>query len=288
MLHNFRPFCPNGLFYTQGKICEDCTGGNYLKAVSKRCFRNNYVLSGLYAAALGLNRIAGMVDKISGFICLTQFFREKMVEAGIPERKLFVRPNFVDAPRLSEQKTSDDYVLFMGRLSAEKGCWTLIRAMERIPHIRLKIMGTGPMESDLRDYVQRNRIRNVELIGFKTGVEKLETLRNALCLIAPSEWYENFPITVLEAFMAQKPVIASRIGGLPHIIEEGKSGLLFEAGKDEELASKVNYLAQHREEAASMGRYARLLSETRYSPEQGYKNLMSIFSQVQTAAEQAA
>src|SRR5450432_2653413 len=89
VLHNFRPFCPNGLFFTQGKICEACMGGNYLNAVRKRCFRDSYVFSGLYALTLGLNRLAGMVDKISGLICLTEFFKVKMLEAGVPESKLF-------------------------------------------------------------------------------------------------------------------------------------------------------------------------------------------------------
>jgi glycosyltransferase involved in cell wall biosynthesis len=287
VLHNFRPFCPNGLFYSQGRVCEDCKHGNYLSAVSKRCFRNSYALSGLYAAALGLNRVAGMIDKISAFICLTEFFRDKMIEAGIPDRKLFVRPNFVEAPNLREEKTSDDYVLFMGRLSAEKGCWTLVRAFEKLPQIRLKIMGTGPIEQELRNYIQAKSLRNIELLGFKTGADKQEILRNALCLVVPSEWYENCPITVLEAFIARKPVIASRIGGLPYVIDEGKAGLLFEAGNHDELADKILQLIHHREEAVRMGRYARLLSETKYSPEQGYRNLMSIFSQVQSVAQAA-
>jgi len=282
VLHNFRPFCPNGFYYTQGQICEACKGGNYLNAVSKRCYKDSYTLSALYAATLGLNRLGGMVDKISGFICLTEFFRIKMREAGVPESKLFVRPNFVDAPpQTTDQKGSNDYVLYMGRLSPEKGCWTLIGAFEQLPQAKLKIVGTGPMEQELRDYVGKKGLRNIELLGFKSGAEKLEILRNALCLVLPSEWYENFPVTVLEAFMASKPVIASRMGGLPYIVEEGKSGLLFEAGKAEELVQKIQRLVDHPDEAARLGQCGRRLSETKYGPEQGYSSLMSIFSQVQ-------
>ena len=92
-----------------------------------------------------------MVDKVSGFICLTEFFSIKMREAGVPESKLFVRPNFVDAPAFpADQKTADNYALFMGRLSPEKGCWTLIRAFEQLPHVQLKIVGTGPLEQEFR------------------------------------------------------------------------------------------------------------------------------------------
>jgi glycosyltransferase involved in cell wall biosynthesis len=287
MLHNFRPFCPNGLFYTQGRICEDCKGGSYWHAVAKRCYRNNYALSGLYAASLGLNRIAGMVDKISAFICLTEFFREKMREAGIPGRKLFVRPNFVQAAPLCPQASGDGYVLFMGRLSPEKGCRTLLQAFAQLPEIRLKIMGTGPMEAELRDSLATNGPANVELLGFKTGAEKLAILRNAVCLVVPSEWYENFPVSVLEAFRAGKPVVASRIGGLPHIVEEGRTGLLFEAGQPHDLAQKIRRLVERPEQTAAMGQYARGLSETKYGPEQGYRNLLSIFSEAQGLAQAA-
>jgi glycosyltransferase involved in cell wall biosynthesis len=283
VLHNFRPFCPNGFCYTQGQICEACVGGNYLNAVTKRCFKDSLVLSGLYAATLGLNRMSGMVNKISGFICLTEFFRIKMREAGVPESKLFVRPNFVVAPPLrAEEKVGQEYALFMGRLSPEKGCWTLIRAFEQLPTVKLKIVGTGPMEQELRDYIRDRGIRNIELLGFKSGDEKWQILRNCLCLVLPSEWYENFPVTVLEAYMASKPMVASRMGGLPYIVEDGKSGLLFEAGKAEDLAKKIQYLVDHLDEAAHMGACGRSLSETKYGPKQGYDNLMNIFSQVQS------
>lgn len=280
VLHNFRPFCVNGLYYTHGRVCEACKGGNYLNAVKNRCFRGSIALSSLYGLTLGLNRLAGMVDKIAGFICLTEFFKIKMREVGVPESKLFVRPNFVRAPVVSDNKSGNGYALFMGRLSPEKGCWTLIHAFEDLPAVQLKVVGAGPMEQELRDYIRNKGIQNIELLGFKSGDEKWEILRNAFCLILPSEWYENFPVTALEGFMASKPVVASRMGGLPYIVEEGKSGLLFEAGQANELAQRVQYLVAHPTEAESMGRRGRSLVETKYGPEEGYKNLMGIFSQV--------
>ncbi len=284
VLHNFRLHCPNGLFYTQGQICEACKGGNYLNAVAKRCYKDSYALSGLYAATLGLNRLAGVLDKISGFICLTEFFRIKMREAGMTESKLFVRPNFVYAPPLPAEGTRPGkYVLFMGRLSPEKGCWTLIRAFEKLPQVTLKILGTGPQEKEFRDYIRDKGIGNIEMLGFKSGAEKLEILRNALCLVMPSEWHENFPVTALEAYMACKPLIASRLGGLPYIVEEGKSGLLFEAGNAVELAQRVQTLVDRPADAVRMGEYGRRLTETKYGPEQGYSNLMNIFGRVQNA-----
>src|ERR1700733_8391548 len=151
MLHGFRPYCPNGFFYTQGKICEACKFGNYLNAVVRRCYKDSYGLSALYALTLGLNRLAGMVDKISAFICLTPFFKAKMLEVGIPESKLFIRPNFIcPPPPLPHVPGGNKYVLFAGRLVPEKGCWTLLRAFEQLVDVPLKIMGTGPIEQELR------------------------------------------------------------------------------------------------------------------------------------------
>lgn len=284
VLHNFRPFCPNGFYYTHGQICEACKGGNYLNAVRKRCYKDSYSLSALYGMTLGLNRLGGMLDKIPAFICLTEFFRIKMKEVGIPDSRLFVRPNFVQAPELPQNRaTGNGYALYMGRLSPEKGCWTLIHAFEQMPNVSLKIVGTGPMELELREYLQKKEIRNIELLGFKTGDEKWQILRNALCLVMPSEWYENFPVTALEGFMACKPVVASRMGGLPYIVEEGKCGLLFEAGNVSELAQKIQHLVDHPDEATRMGDCGRTLTETKYGPEQAYTNLMKIFSQVQAS-----
>jgi glycosyltransferase involved in cell wall biosynthesis len=147
--------------------------------------------------------------------------------------------------------------------------------------VQLKIVGTGPLEQEFRDYIRDKGIRNIELLGFKSGAEKWEILRNSFCLVLPSEWYENFPVTALEGFMACKPVVASRMGGLPYIVEEGKSGLLFESGQAAELAAKIQYLADHPDEAVRMGQCGRQLTETKYGPAQGYSNLMEIFSRVQ-------
>ena len=288
VLHNFRPYCPNGFYYTQGKVCEACRGGNYLNAVLKRCYKDSYLLSALYGFTLGVNRLAGMVKKITGFICLTEFFRIKMREAGIPDSKLFVRPNFVYAPPLTQGTNSaEQYALYLGRLSPEKGCWTLIRAFQQLPQVALKIVGTGPLERELQDYVRGKGISNIQFLGFKTGEEKLELLRNSMCLVMPSEWYENFPVAVLEAYMAAKPVIASRMGGLPYIVEDGHSGLLFEAGNVDEFVRKIQQMVNDPASAMRMGACGRHLSETKYGPEQSYSNLMNIFSQVKAKAAAA-
>jgi glycosyltransferase involved in cell wall biosynthesis len=284
VLHNFRPFCTNGLFYVNGQICELCKHGNYLGAISNRCYKESYPLSALYATAMAANRAAGMLNKVN-FICLTEFARLKMREIGLSDRQLFVRPNFAVAPPLSSDTAprAGDYILYLGRLSIEKGVSVLLRAFEKLRHRKLKVIGSGPMEQELRDYVRDRQLSNVELLGFKTGDEKWDLLRNCLALVLPTQWYENFPVTVLEAYMASKPMLATRIGGLPYIIEEGKTGLLFELGSASDMAEKIEQLFRNPESAVRMGACGRALVETKYGPDQAYQNLMRIFQQVQAA-----
>lgn len=280
VVHEFRLLCPNSWFYTEGRICERCKHGNYLHAIRHRCYRDSYVLSALYSASIGINRLAGGMDKIDAFICLTEFSKLKLLEIGVPEEKLYVRPNFIDASAVSPAPGTGDYVMYLGRLSPEKGVWTLVRAFEQLRGVPLKIVGTGPLEGDIRRYVEEKGLRNISLTGFKAGKEKWELLRNSRFVVLPSEWYEAFPMVILEAYAAGKPVIASNLGGLPYIVRNGQTGLLFEAGNPFDLADKTSYLLQVTEELERMGRFARKLTETEYSPEAGYETLMTILDKV--------
>jgi glycosyltransferase involved in cell wall biosynthesis len=282
VLHDFRPFCSNGWFYIDGKICERCKMGNHLHGIIHRCYKDSYLLSTLYSATLGINRQAGLLDKIDAYICLTGFFKEKILEVGIPEEKIYLRPNFIDAPPLdaSSYQQGDGYALYLGRLSNEKGIRTLIRAFEKLPEVNLKIVGTGPLEPELREYARAKDLRNIEFLGFKSGEEKWQLIRNSQFAVVPSEWYENFPIVALEYFAAAKPVIASRIGGLPYVVEEGRTGYLFEPGNADDLVATVKRLRGDPAAGSTMGSLGRQLVETKYGPEASYNTLMQIFHKV--------
>jgi glycosyltransferase involved in cell wall biosynthesis len=281
VLHDFRFFCPNGWFYTKGQICERCKHGNYLNAVRYRCLRDSYLLSALYSLSLGANRVAGMLKKIDAIICLTEFSRQKLIEIGIPEQKLHIKPNFIDPAVTSASPGRGHYVLYLGRLSSEKGLWTLVQGFERLPAVSLKIMGGGPLEISLRKYIEERGIKNIELVGFKQGSEKWKILRESLFVVVPSEWYETFCMAALEAFAAGKPVVASNLGSLPYVIEDGKSGILFESGNVDDLIEKVNHLLANPSDIAAMGIYARGLAEMKYSPGRSYETLLEIASKVQ-------
>lgn len=280
VVHDFRLFCPNGWFYTNGHICERCMKGNYLNGIRYRCYHDSYTHSALYSASIGLNRLAGMLRKMSAFICLTEFARLKLLEAGVPEDKLFIKPNFIDAARITPCPGDGKYVVYLGRLSSEKGVWTLVRAFEALKDPLLKIAGTGPLEAVLKGYVRERGITNIEFVGFKAGLEKLELLRGSLFSVVPSEWYETFALVALEAYAAGKPVLASNLGSLPYVVENGRSGLLFEPGNASDLADKTRDLIGRPNVLETMGRYGRRLVDTKYSPEQSYRDLMAIFERV--------
>ena len=284
-VHDFRPLCLNGLFYTEQKCCELCKGGNYLHGVVKKCYKNSYVLSGLYAATLAVNRNAGMMQKISAYICLNDFYKEKLLDLQVPDSKIYVRPNSIDASEFVSTGTapSGDYAVFLGRLSPEKGLWTLVKAFEKLAPARLKIVGTGPLEGDLSSYIRERKLDNIEMLGFRAGLEKTQLLQGALFSVIPSEWYENFPVVALESYAAAKPIVASRIGGLASIVADGETGLFFAAGNSDELADKLRYLFANPREAKRMGALASTLTRTKYSREASYRNLMEIFRNVMAA-----
>lgn len=283
VVHDFRMMCTNGVFYTHGHVCELCKHGNFLHAVRNRCYRESYVASAVAAAAIGFHRLAGVLDKIDGHICLTEFTRQKLLEIGVASERLFLKPNFIDASQVLPSAGGGGYVLFLGRLSKEKGLWTLIRAFEKLPHLPLKIVGTGELEDDLRDYVVQKKLDHIELLGFKTGQEKWDLLLGSLFVVIPSEWFETFCLVALEAYAAGKAVLASRIGSLPYVVEEAVTGRLFEAGNANDLAERATEMTNRSDELQLMGRRGRQLVETKYSPEQNYRRLMDIFSSIAPA-----
>ena len=283
VVHDFRPFCPNGLFYVNGQICENCKFGNYFHAIKNCCYKDSYLLSTIYSAALAGNCLAGMINKISAYVCLTNFYKQKLLEVGLPEHKIFIRPNFIDptacAPDGAAPGTGN-YALYLGRLSSEKGPLTVLRAFENLPDVPLKVVGTGPLEFEMKQYIRDKNLTNIEMVGFKSGADKWQMIRNALFAVIPSECYENFPMVSLEYFSGGKPIVAARLGGLPHIIEEGSTGLLYRPGDAADLVEKIRYLLAHPAQIGEMGSRGRKLAETRYGPRESYSNLMNIFSQV--------
>ncbi len=275
-IHNFRLLCPNGLFYTRGRICERCKLGNTLHAARWRCYRDSYALSGLYALSVGLHRRLGTFARIDRFVALTRFAADKLVEGGVarPEQ-ISVLGNFLPDPLPEPLGTRRPWVVFMGRLSAEKGLDTLVEAAARVPELQFKIVGDGPERGRVEG--RTRGLANVEVVGHVAGPAKWEWLRQARAVVVPSLWYEHFPYSILEAMSCATPVVASRLGSLPELVEDGVSGLLFEPGRSEDLARKLSWCVDANR-AAALGQAARRTVEERWSATRHHDELMRIYA----------
>ncbi|MBC7227789.1 MAG: glycosyltransferase family 4 protein [Thermoflexales bacterium] len=281
-VHNFRFLCPNALFYTHGQICERCKYGNTFHAVPRKCYRQSYILSALYALTIAFHRRWGTFDLVDRFLPVTEFVAQKLLESRLTTaNKITVLGNFLPdplpAPGSFERRES--YLVYLGRLSPEKGVEVLLEAMAGLPGVTLKIAGDGPQVNVLRDRA-RNKEIWVEFLGHITGEQKWELLRNAMASVVPSVGYESFSLSALEAMAVGTPVVASRLGGLPYVIEDGQNGLLFRPGDDQDLREKLTWLISHPVEVLRMGQYARQVVEEKYSATAYYRQLMYIYEQV--------
>ena len=214
------------------------------------------------------------------YIALSEFSRAKFITAGLPAAKIVVKPNFV-LPDPGVGAQSRDYAVFVGRLSEEKGLPTLVQAWRRVnPKCVLRIIGAGPLLNDLRSEISRSGLSNVSPEGRLPRDESLKVVQGARVLIVPSYCYENFPMTIVEAYACGTPVIASRLGAMQEIVENGRTGLHFTAGDPDDLARKLEWAWSHPDELREMGRNARAEYEAKYTAERNYKMLIEVYDQV--------
>lgn len=278
-IHNFRFLCPNGLFLRNGQVCELCKNGNYTPAVRYGCYKNSYFFSGLYAAIIKYHRMHNtFYDKIDTLVALSEFSKRKLIEGGFDHRKIVVKPNFLLQSGIENNFNRKlDYFIFIGRLSKEKGIYNLVEAVRNFTKQKLKIIGNGEELEIIKNVINTNKLNNIELLGFIDGPRKYKLLTEAKALIFPSIWYENFPMTILEAYSMGTPVIASNIGSLPEIVQDKKTGLLFNSGDPEDLANKIEWAWNHPREMADMGKKALKEFELKYTAEKNYQMLMDIY-----------
>lgn len=270
-LHNFRLFCLQAMLLRNGAICEDCLGKLPWRGVVRGCYRGSRLQSGVLAGMLTLHRaLSTYRTKVTRYIALNEFCRRKFVEGGLPEHKVVIKPNFVDDPGI--RASARQGFLFVGRLSAEKGISVLAEAARRCNVISVRIAGTGP-ESD-----RITEVPGLIALGALSGDRVMQEMAGAMALVMPSIWYESFPRTLVEAFACALPVIASRLGAMAELIEDGKTGLLFETGNAADLAHKMDWASANPGAMREMGANARREYEAKYTPEINYRQLMAIYA----------
>lgn len=270
-LHNFRLLCPQGTFLRNGAVCEDCLGKAPWRAVVRRCYRASLPQSAVLATMLSAHRIAGTYrNRVTRYIALNTFARDRFIAAGLRAEQVRVKPNFVDTTILpgSEPRHGG---LYVGRLSEEKGVGTLVAAIRRGGATPVAAIGTGPLEAQVADAL------GDAFLGFRTRHDIMDRMRTASFLIVPSVCLEQLPTTILEAFACGLPVIASRVGPMGQIVEEHVTGLLFNPGDPADLAAKIAWSGAHPLEMQRMGRAARAEYEAKYTPSINYSMLLEIY-----------
>lgn len=259
-LHNYRLLCLPASFLRGGKVCEACLGRLPWRGVVYGCYRGSRAASGALATSIALHRALRTFDQVDLFLAPSRFLRDKHLEAGFPASRMLVKPNF--AHQGSVRRGAGEYFLYAGRLSPEKGVATLLRAWRGMT-APLLVVGDGPDAAPLRGQAPPH----VNFCGQVSGDRATELLAGARALLIPSIWYEGMPRIVLEAYAAGVPVIASRVGALPEILDEGVTGLLVPPHDTDAWTRAVERL-RNDSESEALGAGARRLWLERYTPEQ--------------------
>lgn len=277
--HDLKLVCANYKMLVDGRICELCKEGNYICCFRKKCVKSSRVGSLVNTIEMELARKMKVIDEIDMIITPSMFYKNKMQEWGIPYNKLVYIPNFINVEEYSIVSEHKDYFVFFGRISEEKGIFTLLDAMLKVPKGTLYILGTGPLKDEVSRKIQMNRFlkAHVYMLGFKSGEELKDILANAMFNVLPSEWYENGPYSVLEMMCLGKPTIAADIGGLPDMVHDMQNGLLFESGDSNDLAEKINLLLENKKLRECLGHQCRLDAEETHSQKVYYQKLIQIY-----------
>jgi glycosyltransferase involved in cell wall biosynthesis len=277
-VHDLKPMCANYKMYVAGQVCEACKGGKYLNCFKKRCNDGSAGKSLINTVEMYFHHARGYYDWVDQYICVSRFYRQKMLEWGFPESKVSYLPNYIDANSIQYSTKDDRYILYFGRLSEEKAVDQVLDAARANKDIPCVIAGTGPAEDALKHKAKTEGIDNVQFVGFQTGEALQNLVANCTMTVISSAWYENCPMSVLESLAYGKPVVGARVAGIPELIEDGEDGLTFEAGNVSQFASAIRHFWDNPDLAAKAGLSGRSKIEQKFSKEAHYEGLMAIYN----------
>ena len=284
-LRNFRLGCLNAYLFREGKICEVCVKKNPWRGILNRCYQNSF------AASLGIwnmityNRFRKTwLQDVSAFIAPSHFAAQKFIEIGIPENRLFVKPNVTHDPLDGQSITplpEHPNFLFIGRLSPEKGVKTLLQAWEKLAEIdwKLNIIGNGQQKEELEIYVKEHNLHNVNFQGYQSRDQVFAEIQKSTVVVVPSQWYETFGRVVIEAFACGRSVIVSNLGALIELVTEGKTGFLVNPTDIDAWVERLNWYGKNNLDVSRMNQKCRQNYLEKYTLAQNYKQLINIYNQ---------
>jgi len=273
--------CPNYLLYNPNKetVCEKCVEGHFYNILLERCHKSSFYSSALLCAGMYIHKWMGVYNNLIDIYMVSNRHKEQMlIRAGYDPQKIRVVPHPINVYSYHPDNDYGDYCLYFGRFTREKGILTLFRAVEEIPNIKLAMVGTGPQEKELVEWVRLKGLHNIVFWGPKWKEELTAILSKARFVIVPSEWYEGTPMAIYQSFAMGKAVIGSNIGGIPDGIDDGVNGLLFKPADSCDLRLKIKMLWDNPLLAVEMGRKARAWVETELNPQKYYERIISIYS----------
>ncbi len=280
-LHDYKIVCPNTTFISNESVCERCQGHRYYNIALHRCKRDSRVASILAGAEMYFHELFRLYQpNIDVFISPSAFLAQKVGEHGI-RKPIVTIPNFIDPAQFQPHYEPERYFLYAGRLARPKGILTLLEATRHVdPTAELRIAGAGEMEAELRAFVAHHGLTNVRFLGHLDTAELTRTMQRALFTVQPSEWYENYSMTVIESLACGTPVVGAAIGGIPEQVRDGVNGLLFEPGNAAQLAEKMGHLLARRDLAIEMGRSGRRQVETINGPAAHYEQTLRVYERL--------
>jgi glycosyltransferase involved in cell wall biosynthesis len=277
-VHDQKLVCPAYLGLRQGKPCQLCSDGGYWRCVRWKCHKQSTAGSLAYSVEAYFNRFGGKYDSVSRFLCPSKFMQQSLIKAGIASARTVYHPNAVETRDYETHSEPGAYLLYAGRLSAEKGILTLLAAIEQL-NVPLRIAGEGPLEQEIRDLIDSRKLP-VCLEGFCAGERLAALYKSSAFTVLPSLCYENAPMAILESFAYGKSVLASNIGGIPELVADGEVGRLFTPGNVDELTGRAREMWDNREQLKTMGIRARELIERRFNQKRRISDLLSIYNNV--------
>ncbi|MDX6521678.1 MAG: hypothetical protein QOF08_2283 [Gaiellales bacterium] len=286
-VHDYKLVCPVYTLTSHGEMCERCVGGHFQNAVRLRCNRGSLAGSALVAGESWLHRTLRLWEHgVDVFVTPSSYLRDKLIEGGYPPDRVVAVPNFVDPERFRASPAAGGYFLYLGRLSHEKGVETLIEAAAGTP-LQVRVAGEGP-ERERLERLAAGSGAQVEFVGHRSGDELQRLVAGARAVVVPSRWPENCPLVVLEAMAVAKPLIASRVGGIPELVRDGQEGLLVPHGEVAPLREAMRRLAESDELTVRLGMAGRERVEALYGPERHLRHVAAAYRQATRLRLEAA